>query len=288
MVNIIIYLTTCDKTSHILPATIYLYKKFFVENTLIRILGFEKPILPDWNNVEFISLAPKQESIKKWSKYIYDYLITITDELVFFALDDFFPINFVDKQCLSYVVNYIKENNVGFCNVSQEPSCCKKRNEVDQILIDKDYFVYKRKKNVNYQLVLQPGIWNRNYLIEALSVNLTPWQFELNRSNWANNHLYFNIATSNFPNNNHTCLLPYSTQSSLSSKWEGYISVLGLKHELVEDMIKNKLLDKEKLIIGAWQNFVPWDKDFTASDLLLLSKKDICGVSWYSLYNKYY
>jgi hypothetical protein len=69
--------------------------------------------------------------------------------------------------------------------------------------------------------------------------------------------------------------MAYSAQSSLSSKWNGYISVLGLKHELVENMIKNKLLDKEKLIIGAWQNFVYWNNDFTIYDLLLLSKKKL-------------
>ena len=106
-------------------------------------------------------------------------------------------------------------------------------------MVDKDYFVYKRKKNVNYQLVLQPGIWNRKYLIEALSINITPWQFELNRSRWANNNNnYYNIATSNFPKENHICLMPYSLQSSLSSKWSKYISVLGLKHEIVENVRK--------------------------------------------------
>ena len=36
IIKMIVYLTTCDKTSHILPATIYLYKKFFVENTRIE------------------------------------------------------------------------------------------------------------------------------------------------------------------------------------------------------------------------------------------------------------
>jgi len=288
IIKMIIYLVTCDKTSYILPATIYLYKKFYRDTPLIRILGFKKPILPDWENVEFISMAPKQETIQKWSKYIHDYLITLEDELIFFALDDFFPIDYINKECLSYVSDYMKNNNVGFCNVSQEPSSCKKRNEVDEILFDESYFVYKRKKNINYQLVLQPGIWNRKYLIEALSIDITPWQFELYRTGWANNNNnYYNIATSNLPKENHTCLMPYSEQSSLSSKWTGYISVLGLKHEIVENMIKNKLLNKEKLIIGAWQNFVLWNKDFNENDLLLLSKKQSHG-HWYSLYNKYY
>jgi len=284
----IIYLVTCDKTSYILPATIYLYKKFYINTPLIRILGFKKPILPDWENVEFISLNNKQKSINLWSKYIYNYLITIEDEFVFFALDDFFPIDYINKECLSYVLDYMKNNKVGFCNVSQQPSSSPKRNEVDEILVDGDFFVYKRKKGENYQLVLQPGIWNRKYLIEALSINITPWEFELNRSNWANNHLYFNIATSNFPNNNHTCLMPYSAQSSLSSKWGEYISVLGLKHELVENMIKNKLLDKRKLIIGAWDNYTMWNSSFNKNDLDILSKKKVVGYDWYSLYNEYY
>ena len=79
----------------------------------------------------------------------------------------------------------------------------------------------------------------------------------------------------------------YSAQSSLSSKWNGYISVLGLKHELVKNMIKNKLLDKEKLIIGIGK-FCILEYDFTIYDLLLLSKKENYSSNWYNLYNKYY
>jgi hypothetical protein len=288
----IIYLVTCDKTSYILPATIYLYKKFYRDTPLIRILGFKKPLLPDWENVEFISLAPKQETIQKWSKYIHDYLITLEDELIFFALDDFFPIDYINKECLSYVLDYMKNNKVGFCNVSQEPSSCKKRNEVDNILVDKNYFVYKRKKNVGYQLVLQPGIWNRKYLIEALSINVTPWQFELNRDHWANNNNnYYNIATSNFPKENHMCLMPYIEHSALSSNWPNKITVIGLKNNIVEEMIENNLLDEKKLIIGGWDCYVKWSKSFSKNDLFNLSKmkgNNSPFCAWFIKYKTYY
>ena len=72
-----IYLSTCDKTSYILSATIYLYKKFYNPCPPIIVLGFSKPILYDWNGVEFVSLGAEQVSINYWSKYIYDYFITI-------------------------------------------------------------------------------------------------------------------------------------------------------------------------------------------------------------------
>jgi len=281
----IIYLVTCDKTSYILPATIYLYKKFYKNTPLIRILGFKKPELPDWKNVEFISLSPKQDSINKWSKYIHDYLITISDDIIFFALDDFLPIGNLNENCLEFVLKYMKQNNVGFCNVSQEPSSHPKRNEVEQVLVDKDYFVYKRRKGVNYQLVLQPAIWNRKYLIEALSVNLTPWEFELKRTNWANNNNYYNIATSNYPKENHTCLMPYVEHSALSSKWIGKISVIGLKNNIVKEMIDNNLFDKNKLIIGGWDTYEKWSLSFNKNDLFKLSKKN---ADWFIKYKNYY
>lgn len=286
----IIYLVTCDKTSFILPATIYLYKKFFTDCPLIRILGFSKPILPDWDNVEFISLAKKQESINLWSTYIYDYLKTIDDKHIFFALDDFFPIDTINLQCLNYVLSYMKDNPVGMCVVSQQPSSDIKRNEVESVIINNDdYFIYKRKKGVIYQLVLQPCIWNREYLLKYLSRKSSPWDFESKLSVDANkDNSYYNISCSNFDvtNPNYTCLMPYSWQSSLSKHWEGLISVLGLKHSIVEELINNNLIDKNKLIIGAWENYTKWNKNFNKDDLQYFSKRGY--QEWYSAFSKYY
>ena len=103
---ITIYLSTCDKTSHILPATIYLYKKFI--NTMIPrfvILGFKKPNLTDWENVQFISLSNEQQNVNFWSIYLFNFFNKINDELVFFALDDFFPIDYFNKKSYDYVVD---------------------------------------------------------------------------------------------------------------------------------------------------------------------------------------
>lgn len=291
MDNIIIYLVTSDATSFILPATIYLYKKFIQPCPLIRILGFSKPVLPDWNNIEFISLAPKQESVNLWSKYIYNYLKNIDDNLVYFALDDFFPIDYLNKKCYEFVINYMKKNSVGFCIVGQQPSSCPKRNEVESIIHDsEEFFVYRRKKPVNYQLVLQPGIWNKNYLLKILNCNCTPWEFELKKSDLANqNDGYFNISTSKFPIDSPKCMFPFSITSSLSNRaWPGKISVLGLKNIYIKELIDNNLIDINKIILRFGSYTELWNYNFNINDFNKICKNSTDLEEWFNLYNKYY
>ena len=288
---ITIYLSTCDKTSHILQATIYLYKKFI--NTMIPhfiILGFKKPDLTDWENVEFISLSAEPQNINQWSIYLFDFFKNINDELVFFALDDFFPIDYINKKSYDYVIDYMSHNqNVGFCVVDQSPEASTERNEFKRTIIETDdYFIYERKKHVNYQLVLQPGIWNRKYLCLMLSNVSTPWTFELYNSQIANNDIFwYNIASSKDLNYK-KCIMCYCCHSALSSKWTG-TCVLGLKNEYVIELLNKNLINKSNLIIGGWDMFVKFDINN------LLNKKqfiDLCNkynmTHWIQLYSDYY
>ena len=290
MKDIIIYLSTCDKTSYILSATIYLYKKFI--NTLtpkFKILGFEKPKLSDWENVEFIKLSNEPQELSKWSWYLYNYFINIDEEYIFFALDDFFPINYLNKYAYEFVINFMKKNkDIGFCIISQEPSACPKRNEYHSTIIENEnIFVYRRKKNVNYQICLQPGIWNREYLCIIFNNYFTPWQMELNATPIANKiNKYYNISSSKNLKDTR-CIMPYSTQSSLSSKWKG-ISVLGLKHEVVLELINNNLIPPNNLLIGNGKNniiFFPKYK-ITKEQFLSLCKNEYSH--WIDLYLYFY
>jgi hypothetical protein len=249
------------------------------------ILGFSKPVLPDWTNVSFVSLSQEQQNIDMWSCYLFQYFETVQDEFVFFALDDFFPIDYMNTDVYEYVCNYMKSNPVGMCIVDQEPSGDEIRNELDEIIVNNDnMFIYKRKKPVNYQLVLQPCLWNTRYLRNMLKTPNTPWTFELHQSNVANmDDGYFNISTSQNLSYR-KCIMRYSTQSALSSKWNG-ISVLGLKHEYVLELIQKGLLPENNLLIGAWDNYIFFDKNrkISRQEFNLLCSKN--GYeSWEKLY----
>ena len=290
MDTITIYLATCDKTSHILDATIFLYKKFI--NTMIphfKILGFTKPTLKNWENVEFISLSDKPQDVSQWSIYLCNYFKTIDEKNIFFALDDFFPIDYFNKKTYDFTINYMNKNPVGFCVVDQEPAADNIRNELDKIIIDNDdMFIYKRKKNVNYQLVLQPGIWNREYLCKMFEYPTTPWQFELFRSSFANNNNeFYNISTSKYPGYEN-CILSFSTQSSLSTKWSG-ISVLGLRHNYVIELIDNECISADNILIGAWNNFIYFNKNKKVElhEFQRLYQNEQ-GKNWKNLYERFY
>ena len=290
MQEIKIYLSTCNKTSHILSTTIYLYKKFITDlKPKFKILGFNKPNLSDWIDVEFIPLSSHPQQISKWSLYIWNYFQNIDDKFVFFALDDFFPIDYFNKNVYEFVLNYMDNNSVGFCVVNQEPAGNIERGELEEIIEENDnMFIYKRKKNVNYQLVLQPGLWNREYLCKMFQYPASPWTFELRTTIIANKDtVYYNISTSKYLGYEN-CILPFSTQSSLSSKWVG-ISVLGLRHEIVLELFEKNLLTSEKILIGAWDNYILFDKNkkLGKGEFLELCKKG--GFNdWKKLYLEYY
>lgn len=291
MNNITIFLATCDKTSHILPATIYLYKKFII--TMVphfKILGFTKPALPDWNNVEFISLSHQPQDLNKWSLYLYNFFITLEDDLVFFALDDFFPIDFINQKAYDYVIDYMNTHkNVGFCVVDQSPEASVERNELKRIITETDdFFIYERKKHINYQLVLQPGIWNRKYLSLMLANSSTPWSFEIDNSRLANNDTFwYNIACSKNLEYK-KCIMCYCCHSALSSKWKG-TCILGLKNEYVIELINNNLIDKNNLIIGGWDMFEKFDENNLINKTKFI---DLCNKynmkHWLQLYSDYY
>jgi hypothetical protein len=290
MQNINIYLSTCDKTSWILPATIFLYKKYI--NTLapkFKILGFSKPTLPDWENVEFIELDNKPQNLSKWSVYLYDYFKNIDEEHFFLALDDFFPIDYFNKTAYDYALNYMKQNNqVGYCIIDQEPSADFKRNEYDTTIMENEHmFIYKRRPHVNYQICLQPGLWNREYFCKIFNNDFNPWEVELKGTNIANKlNTYYNIGTSkNMSYKN--CIMCYSTQSSLSSKWNG-ISVLGLNHNVVLELINNNLLPSDNLLIGAWNNYIKFNPTckISEADFISLCKNEY--PQWEELYLNFY
>ena len=266
-----IYLISCDKTSHILPTTIYLYKKFISPTPLIKILGFKKPTLPDWENVEFIQLAEEQESIYLWSKYIYDYFITIQDELIFLALDDFLPIDFINMKCYDYIISTMKQyTNFGLTTISQSIWYTQDRvSKPIKILESNDnFFIFVRDKNDSYNISLQPGIWNKNYLLDIFKHNYTPWEMEIKGSEFSKKLEYNNLSTSYCPSSDIKCLLPYSYVSALSKQWTPYINVQGLCINIINELIDKNLIKEDIITIGCPLKKILYIKNITTNQFI--------------------
>ncbi len=284
-----VYLLTCDKTMYILPATIYLYKKYVTIPLNIKILGFTKPNLPDWTNVEFISLSNEVQNVNMWSTYIYNYLSTIDEKLIFVALDDFFPIDNFNHKSYKAVYELMIKNKIGSCIVSQQPSSDPVRNEVDKVLVEsEDIFIYKRKRNIPYLLTLQPTLWNRNYFLKYLSDPCSPWEFEIKQTKLAiKDTEYYNISSSQFPNYKVSCILPFCIHSALSSRWKG-CNVSGTSKDTVNELIHNNLVDKQTLILRIHDKLIYKYNNYKVLQSLskIKTKKNI--TEWVQLYGEKY
>lgn len=147
--------------------------------------------LPDFE----VSWLNYDGEIAGWSKFVSDYLKTLGDDEIVFALDDYLisaPIG-IDIYETSFLVT-----KLCFCT---------------------------QQENKEYPVTTQYSIWDRRYLIKLLSQTTTPWDFEITGSK---------IFKQEGHKMNHLPILKYNVHSALSKRWEG-INLEGLnKEDLIE------------------------------------------------------
>ena len=148
-------------SQHIVPASRYLAKKYLP--------GFD---------IHYLNYVGEKD---KWSVFVGEYLLKLTDKFVIFALDDYL-INGFDKEKFEEALKL--EPCVKLCESTEE-------------------------EHKGYPITTQYTIWNRKELIDLLSQTTTPWDFEMRGS-----QLFKGKS------NLLTCI-NYYTNSSLSNRWQG-------------------------------------------------------------------
>lgn len=138
--------------------------------------------------------------ISGWAKFVSDYLRTLPDERVIFSLDD-------------YLISG-KMNMRTFLGIEMGDAVCVK------LCFARD------DENEEYPITTQYTLWDRRYLIELLDQVGTPWEFELKGSR---------IFKASGRRAKFVACLPYFTNSSLSSKWDG-VHLIGLKDKDINEI----------------------------------------------------
>jgi len=138
----------------------------------------------------YIKLKDKQANGSlDWSKDIAEYLETLNDKRVIFALDDYF----LEEDMNMELFNSVKdEDYVNLCAESMD-NC-------------------SPEKHKKYAVTTQYTLWNRDLLLEVLKEVRTPWEFENDGSDY-----FFKIG---MPFKCVPCL-KYPPNSALSGRWEG-------------------------------------------------------------------
>lgn len=259
-----IFIPICDQNLWILKIYSYLFKKFWGVEQPVVVLGFGKPDFELPKNFTFVSLAEKQEGgASKWSRYLYNYFSSIEDEYVIFTLEDFFPIQKPNIEVLNFLYSFTKKHDIGRCditwdsyvNIFDKNNIATRSKSYKAVAKNDDFLILDIPKNAPYRISTQPSIWQRQYLLNFLNNDWSPWDFEIRGTHESSksDKKIIAIADSTFVN--------YPTKwihkGAVSRYHEGKINVLGLDIETIKELIDLDLVQRENLQWGQWNGNVP-------------------------------
>lgn len=199
---------TCDNSRHIVEAQKHLFKKY---------VGIE----PEYLDV-------KNTPIENWGVTVASMLPN--DEYVVFGLDDFLPIDYINKSLFSEVHRILLENNLDRFELGWGAS--KKKG----FQLELEFLRYGIQ--TPYKVSCQFSMWKTETLKRELQRTTTPWKFET--------HGLCNAGCFSLP------VLRYIEESAISGRRKGMINLCGLRLEDEQELINLGLIDKSK-VIYAWK-----------------------------------
>lgn len=223
-----------EGSKQILSASSYLLAKYLKDDFDVYFLNYGK-FDGHLSMGKYISLDETQEGgVHSWSWYIADYLKTLTDEFIIFALDDYLLSGEINIDIYKELLQTIRPD----------------KDKVCARLCTSDFYqeVYRQyfgngliilNKGAEYSCTTQYCIWRREFLIELLGKVNTPWEFEIVGSRNLNESGK-KVIGSIIP------AMQYPDCSALSSKWPG-VRIAGNKVEDVKVLIEAGYLNKETI-----------------------------------------
>ncbi len=238
------YIVTSDATSDILPATCYLYNKYWQPEggQQFKILGNHSPkqTLPD--NFVFIKIKD-ENNIQNWTRYLYDYILqNEASDFFILTLDDYLPNAPLKPEILQQMVAYAR----GHKNVGRLPLG---RLDVERWATVQDFGGFqlvKLNEDSPYRLSCQTSVWNREYFLKYFRNSWTPWQLELTGSTLARGDGWNIIGVDgDWP-------FGWMEESALSGRWPDMVNILGIRPEDVKYLIEQNFFNPVKLQYGIW------------------------------------
>lgn len=157
-----VIVTTSDKYAHVLPLFFYLYNKHMGMDA--ELVGYTKPEgLPD--NFTWHSMG-EDRGPKFWSTDLRQYFEGQPDWFIWIMEDTFVKDFDKGKFCDCLAMCY---QGIGRIDLTKD---VQKREHTSN-----NGFAWAHPKS-RYRLSTQPSIWSKEFLLNYLHDNMTPWEFE--------------------------------------------------------------------------------------------------------------
>ena len=170
------HIWTSDINMACLPATCYLFNKYWPSIEQVKIIGYKKPSFELPQNFEFISLG-EQRGPRKWSDDMKNFYSNEKCSYFYSIWEDAFILKEVDKKIINLVNQLIEKDRKFFkfnmtADVStRQHTVLRKFENFDLISADQDS---------RYRFSTQHCVWHKERFLDSIEPNQTPWDFELN------------------------------------------------------------------------------------------------------------
>lgn len=169
-----IIVTTSNKYLHILPIFCFLFNKFWNDKQQVEIVGYDKPTFDLPTNFNFVSLGVQTPDQQNFTRDLRKYFAKQEKYFIWLMEDTFIksPINFTSLNILKSLTTQF--SNVGRINLTREGM--KQDNEFFRKVAGVN--IFRNQKYSIYRLSTQPSIWNKHFVLQYMTEDLSPWQFE--------------------------------------------------------------------------------------------------------------
>ena len=185
--------------------------------------------------IEITYIDLKDKPASTWTTDILEQIKDITDDVVVFGLDDFFPLDYIDMDFYNEMIEEVRSTDIERYEMGW--FACKKRypNKIQNEYIPiKNHL--KFGPGVPYSCSTQFSIWKTDSLKKSLSTPQNPWEYETqNKVKYAAGNLK-------------SVFKWMESRGGLSGKQKGKINVMGLRHSDVDELIELGLLNKREII----------------------------------------
>jgi hypothetical protein len=229
-----VYIPTCDANSFVIKYFQYFFNKYWNNKVQVKILGFSRPNFDLMENFEFISLGGVQvNGANGWSNYLRSYFEQIEPKYIIFGIDDFMISRPVDLHALAAARKVIEIPEVGRVDL-QPLYYARPKNFFSPFLeIDDIEFVKLRSKSRRqgeklYRIAGAFSIWKKDWFLNYLHPNWSPWQWEITGSKLSEADGYEVVGGKN--------RFAIKKSELLSQQWPNIINTLGIREEDVQEM----------------------------------------------------
>ena len=174
MPNASLLISTCDNYSDLWDAHISLLKKNWKGEMWKVFLVTDKETSKEYEGINII-VAGEDKDFPMRIKYAAEVIKT---DYILLTLDDYFVINEIDSQKLDYLVQRAESETIDYLKLYDR----RKTNPSKYESIEKLNGIDLSKK---YAITLYPAIWERSFLFNSVTTDMSPWTYEPSLTKYA-------------------------------------------------------------------------------------------------------